>query len=239
MFNFFSRKNRNREADAVKEIEMARAEACQKINYLEKELEKKQWEIEKLKQELVNRNSGERTRTKQDDIIEKNLREMKRENDSLKEKIGVLEERSIYNNFPPEEHLYKIPIEKYYSSSKYSSFLEYIQSKEKEFMCQLELEDFRGGEDLKNYSEVIRLYEKFRTGKIDIEFKVLAQKGEKIGKIYSKNRKFMSYLTETDMEFMDELREFNFYSLLERDFKNEQIKELVQKNDEYQNRFKR
>ena len=239
MFNFFSRKNRNREADAVKEIEMVRDQACQKIIYLEKELEKKKWELEKIKQELKSRNNGERVRTKQDEIIEKNLRDMKRENDALKERVVLLEEKSIYNNLLPKEHSYKIAIEKYYSSSKYSPFLDYIQVRGKQFMCQLEPEDFKGIEEIKNYSEILKIYERFKSGKMDIEFKVLAQKGEKIGKIYSKNRKFMNYIAECEMEFMDDLKEFNFYTLLERDFKNEQIKELVQKNDEYQNRFKR
>lgn len=239
MFNFFSRKNRKREVDAVKEIEMARDIACQKINYLEKELEKKQWELEKLKQELSNRNNGERPRTKQDEIIEKNLRDMKRENDTLKDRITILEERSIYNNLIPEEHIYMIPLDRYYSSSKYASFVESILEKGKQFMSELRIEDFQGMEGIKNYNEVIKLYERFGEGKIDIELKVLAQKGEKIAKVYSKNRKFVSYITETELEFMDELRDFDFDSLLARDFKNEQIKELIQKNDEYQNRFKR
>ncbi|MGL4402235.1 MAG: hypothetical protein ACRCTS_00640 [Fusobacteriaceae bacterium] len=238
MFNFFSRKNRNREADAVKEIEMVRDQACQKIIYLEKELEKKKWELEKIKQELKSRNNGERVRTKQDEIIEKNLRDMKRENDALKERMTLLEEKNIYNNLFPEEHSYKIAIEKYYSASKYSPFLDYIQVKGKQFMCQLELEDFKGIEEIKNHSEILKLYERFKLGKIDIEFKVLAQKGEKIGRIYSKNRKFMNFIAESGIEFMDDLREFDFF-VLEKDFKDEQIKELVQKNVEYQNRFKR
>lgn len=239
MFNFFSRKNRNREADAVKEIEIVRDQACQKIIYLEKELEKKKWELEKIKQELKSRTNGERVRTKQDAIIEKNLRDMKRENDMLKEKIVFFESKSIYNSLLPEEHIYRIPIDRYYSSSKYSAFVEHIQGCGKQFMCQLQSQDFLGTEEMKNHSEIIKLYEKFKLGKIEIELKILAQKGEKIGKVYSKNRKFMNFIGETEMEFMDDLREFNFYFLLEKDFKNEQIKELVQKNDEYQNRFRR
>ncbi|MGL6098181.1 MAG: hypothetical protein ACRCZ9_07055 [Fusobacteriaceae bacterium] len=239
MFNFFSRKNRNREEDIVKEIETVRDEACQKIIYLEKELERKKWEIEKLKQELLKSNKGERAKTKQDEIIEKNLRDMKRDNDSLKEKIALLETKNIFGDLPPEEHIYKIAVEKYYALSKYSLFLEILQNKGKNFMCQLEKEDFIGMENIKNYSEILKLYERFNQGKIDIEYKILALKGEKIGRVYSKNRKFINYIVDMEMEFMEELKKFDFSTLTNCDFKDEQVKEFIQKNNEYQNRFRR
>ena len=58
-------------------------------------------------------------------------------------------------------------------------------------------------------------------------------KGERISKIYSKNRKFINILGEEYIEFMDDLKIYNFDNLVDSGFSAEQIKEFRNKRDEY------
>ena len=58
-------------------------------------------------------------------------------------------------------------------------------------------------------------------------------KGERISKIYSKNRKFINILGEEYIEFMDDLKNYNFDNLVDSGFSAEQIKEFRNKRDEY------
>ena len=58
-------------------------------------------------------------------------------------------------------------------------------------------------------------------------------KGERISKIYSKNRKFINILGEEYIEFMDDLKNYNFDNLVDSGFSAEQIKEFRDKRDEY------
>lgn len=241
MFGIFSKKQklREREAEFVTKIELIKNESAERIAVLERALERKKIELDMLKAEKNNISTEQKIRAKQEDIIEKNLKDMKRENDFLKEKIADMRSKSIFNPLPIDSHQYKIPLERYFSSAKFEGIVKGLKAVGREHVCEINHEDLLRFELDKNIDELKKHYRKFLDGYLDLDTKILATKGERIGKIYNKNRKFVAFAHENNLEFMDDIRDFNFYKLIENDFKSEMIEELVSKNEEYHKRYYR
>lgn len=176
----------------------------------------------------------EKIHQKQIEIMEKNLRDKIREIDILKENINLLKENTIDANLPLVKHKYKISIEKFYSATKYSTFINLLHEKEVFFMNELSEELLYSLEtQLKGIKEIKKNYNDFINGVLDIDTKLYLLKGEKISKLFSKNRKFVSYIAERSYEFMDDLIEYDFNELLEIGIKKEQINEIVLKSKKY------
>lgn len=239
MFGIFSRKQKLREEDFAIKVELIKNEASERIAVLERALQRKSDEVESLLRDREILSNGQRIREKQEDIIEKNLKDLKRDNDLLKEKVALLSSKSIFNPLPAGEHLYRIPLERYFTSSKYEAHIETLKALGKNHMCEIAHEDLLKLTQDKNSEEMRKQYRKFLEGHLDMDTKILAIKGEKIAKVYNKNRKFVAFANENNLEFMDDIKDFNFYTLIENDFKSEMIEELISKNMEYHKGYRK
>ncbi|WP_407537637.1 hypothetical protein [Cetobacterium somerae] len=63
--------------------------------------------------------------------------------------------------------------------------------------------------------------------------KTFLMKGDKVTKIYQKSRKFLNILSEQNIEFMVDLESFDFQSLNEFGFSQEDIDAFKQKYESY------
>lgn len=207
-----------------------------KEEYLKKEHEfmEREKELEKRKNELDDEFKVIKIREKQMDILEKNLKELHADNVVLKESESRLKETSLDGDLPLEKQRYKISVERYYSGAKFKETLQELKNREIAYLNDMSeeiLENIFQDNPLKE--EIIRRFVEFKNGKFEIEIKILALKGEKINKVYSKLRKFTTYMDSILFEYMNDLRDFNFLQLSENGFKKDQIEDLKNRAEEY------
>lgn len=239
MFGFFSKKDKvvQKEAEYLSEIE----EMNITIANLKKELDtknnlllEKEKNLEELKSLREEEEKNHRILQKQMDIVEKNLRSMRENNNTLKKDKNILHDSALDGVLPIEKHRYKIPLSMYYSSSKFESILSILNEKGITYVNELNDEIISQVDiNTKKIDEFKERYNDFLEGNIDIPTKIFALKGEKIKKIYSKNRKFVSYIAGSQYEYMNDIMDFSFEHLGEFGFNGEQIADLVEKQKIY------
>ena len=117
------------------------------------------------------------------------------------------------------------------------SVLSYSQStkKERNFIREGN-EKFEG----KNYSAAKKKYTAFRDLKvISWDNRILMCKGERIHKVFKKSRKFVNYLTENNIEFMDDMKNFDFNVLaVKGGFTKTAVEEFKEMYEEYFKTYK-
>ncbi|WP_462350880.1 hypothetical protein [Fusobacterium varium] len=202
-------------------------EYLKKIEKLEETLSSKENEISNLINEIESLN---KFTPRQLEVFEKNLKENKEEVQRLKD---ILDSYCIpYNT--KERYSYKVEIEKFFSSSKFQELNTALKEKGITYLQEINSDLLDAmPEDLKGIEEGKKKYQDYLNKNIEWEIVTLLNKGEKISKIYSKTRKFANILSEGCYEFMEDMRDYDFNSLVDAGFSAEQIKEFKEKRDEY------
>lgn len=223
LFSIFSKKNNEEEERLLKKIE----ELEQIILRKDKEISDLINELDKINQNTTTNNN---LNSKQLELIEKNIKDTKEENERLKQTIDE------YNlSSKKEKHYYKVDIEKFFSASRFKELANAIIDKGIIYLQDLTLETFDLlSQDIKNITEGKNRFQKYLTKEF-IEWEVVTylNKGERVSKVYNKSRKLTNIFSENDIEFMEDLLKFNFSNLIDFGFKDEQINEFILKRDEY------
>ncbi|WP_300619938.1 hypothetical protein [uncultured Fusobacterium sp.] len=223
LFSIFSKKNNEEEERLLKKIE----ELEQIILRKDKEISDLINELDKINQNTTTNNN---LNFKQLELIEKNIKDTKEENERLKQTIDE------YNlSSKKEKHYYKVDIEKFFSASRFKELANAIIDKGIIYLQDLTLETFDLlSQDIKNITEGKNRFQKYLTKEF-IEWEVVTylNKGERVSKVYNKSRKLTNIFSENDIEFMEDLVKFNFSNLIDFGFKDEQINEFILKRDEY------
>lgn len=223
LFSIFSKKNNEEEERLLKKIE----ELEQIILRKDKEISDLINELDKINQNTATNNN---LNSKQLELIEKNIKDTKEENERLKQTIDE------YNlSSKKEKHYYKVDIEKFFSASRFKELANAIIDKGIIYLQDLTLETFDLlSQDIKNITEGKNRFQKYLTKEF-IEWEVVTylNKGERVSKVYNKSRKLTNIFSENDIEFMEDLVKFNFSNLIDFGFKDEQINEFILKRDEY------
>ena len=228
LFSIFGKKDLEAEQKLLKKIE----ELEQTIARKDKEISDLINELDRVNQSIPNTNINTNTNlnSKQLELIEKNIKDTKEENDRLKQ---VIDEYNLSSK--KEKYYYKVDIEKFYSAARFKELANTIVNNGIVYLQDLTLEFFDTlSQDIKNLEEGKIRFQKFLTKEF-IEWEVVTylNKGERVSKLYSKSRKLVNIFIENDIEFMEDLINFDFSKLVELVFKDSQIEEFILKRDEY------
>ncbi|MDO4589735.1 MAG: hypothetical protein Q4B33_07695 [Fusobacterium sp.] len=198
-----------------------------KISQLEEIIKSKEKEIANLVNEVESFN---KFTPRQLEVFEKNLKENREEIQKLKKYLNAY--CIPYNT--KEKYTYKIEVERFFSSSRFQELNRTLEENNILYLQDLNLdilEKFSG--KVKNIDDAKKRYGEFLNKKMSWDIVTQLNKGERISKIYSKSRKFINILGDEYLEFMDDIKNYDFDSLFEYGFTEEQIKEFREKRDEY------
>ena len=226
LFSIFGKKDLEAEQKLLKKIE----ELEQTIARKDKEIYDLINELDRVNQSIPNTNTNTNLNSKQLELIEKNIKDTKEENDRLKQ---VIDEYNLSSK--KEKYYYKVDIEKFYSAARFKELANTIVNNGIVYLQDLTLEFFDTlSQDIKNLEEGKIRFQKFLTKEF-IEWEVVTylNKGERVSKLYSKSRKLVNIFIENDIEFMEDLINFDFSKLVDLGFKDSQIEEFILKRDEY------
>lgn len=226
LFSIFGKKDLEAEQKLLKKIE----ELEQTIARKDKEISDLINELDRVNQSIPNINTNTNLNSKQLELIEKNIKDTKEENDRLKQ---VIDEYNLSSK--KEKYYYKVDIEKFYSAARFKELANTIVNNGIVYLQDLTLEFFDTlSQDIKNLEEGKIRFQKFLTKEF-IEWEVVTylNKGERVSKLYSKSRKLVNIFIENDIEFMEDLINFDFSKLVDLGFKDSQIEEFILKRDEY------
>lgn len=226
LFSIFGKKDLEAEQKLLKKIE----ELEQTIARKDKEISDLINELDRVNQSIPNTNTNTNLNSKQLELIEKNIKDTKEENDRLKQ---VIDEYNLSSK--KEKYYYKVDIEKFYSAARFKELANTIVNNGIVYLQDLTLEFFDTlSQDIKNLEEGKIRFQKFLTKEF-IEWEVVTylNKGERVSKLYSKSRKLVNVFIENDIEFMEDLINFDFSKLVDLGFKDSQIEEFILKRDEY------
>lgn len=226
LFSIFGKKDLEAEQKLLKKIE----ELEQTIARKDKEISDLINELDRVNQSITNTNTNTNLNSKQLELIEKNIKDTKEENDRLKQ---VIDEYNLSSK--KEKYYYKVDIEKFYSAARFKELANTIVNNGIVYLQDLTLEFFDTlSQDIKNLEEGKIRFQKFLTKEF-IEWEVVTylNKGERVSKLYSKSRKLVNIFIENDIEFMEDLINFDFSKLVDLGFKDSQIEEFILKRDEY------
>lgn len=226
LFSIFGKKDLEAEQKLLKKIE----ELEQTIARKDKEISDFINELDRVNQSIPNTNTNTNLNSKQLELIEKNIKDTKEENDRLKQ---VIDEYNLSSK--KEKYYYKVDIEKFYSAARFKELANTIVNNGIVYLQDLTLEFFDTlSQDIKNLEEGKIRFQKFLTKEF-IEWEVVTylNKGERVSKLYSKSRKLVNIFIENDIEFMEDLINFDFSKLVDLGFKDSQIEEFILKRDEY------
>lgn len=218
------------------------------ISNLKKILIGKNLKIEKLEIELKNLKNTNLS-PRQIHIMEKNLKSSRETNAilehellSLKEKIcsNSILENKIYKNLINNNFVYKLPIDNFFKTIKFEEVRNFLINNNILFIQDMDnFLSIKNLLEIKNGDLAIRKYEKLKKGIVSWDLRIYLCKGEKIQKIYKSNRKFISYLNEHNIEFMNDMINFDFESLVVKGgFLKKSVKEFEKTATNYFNEFK-
>lgn len=221
LFKLFNNKD-------IQELEKINLTLNEKLLNLQKELEEKEVLISNYSSLQSKPNTDY---SKQWQLMEKNLRNLQEENRLLKENFIKL------NRIIPKQqwhYSYLVDLHHFYSANKFVSIREkllesgvkYLQDIHEEMFSTLLAEDRYVQEGLQKFLD-------YKNGIIDWDVKTFLMKGDKVTKIYQKSRKFLNILSEQNIEFMVDLEDFDFQSIVEFEFSQEDIDTFKQKYESY------
>lgn len=221
LFKLFNNKD-------IKELEKINLTLNKKLQNLQKKLEEKEV--------LINNYSSLQSKpntdySKQWQLMEKNLRNLQEENRILKENFIKLS-RII----PREQWKYSflVDLHHFYSANKFVSIREKLLEAGIKYLQEIKEEMFSTFlKDERYVQEGLQKFLDYKNGIIDWDVKTFLIKGDKITKIYQKSRKFLNILSEQNIEFMADLDSFDFQSLTEFGFSQEDINTFKQKYESY------
>ena len=194
LFSIFGKKDLEAEQKLLKKIE----ELEQTIARKDKEISDLINELDRVNQSIPNTNTNTNLNSKQLELIEKNIKDTKEENDRLKQ---VIDEYNLSSK--KEKYYYKVDIEKFYSAARFKELANTIVNNGIVYLQDLTLEFFDTlSQDIKNLEEGKIRFQKFLTKEF-IEWEVVTylNKGERVSKLYSKSRKLVNIFIENDTTF--------------------------------------
>ena len=201
------------------------------VEELKTKLQEKEEEILNLKKdlEIITAKKDNNIGEKQLEIFERNL---KQNIENSKRYKNIL----ISYRLNPEkiQYRYKVELKYFYSEKKFEEILNILNEKNILFVNGIKEEDFDDiPKETKNLDKAKQRFLDFKDGKFDWEIVTLINKGEKLSKIYSKSKKLMTIFSDLYLDFMDDVANFDFFSLKSYGFKTPEIEEFIQKRDEY------
>ncbi len=201
------------------------------VEELKTKLQEKEEEILNLKKdlEIITAKKDNNIGEKQLEIFERNL---KQNIENSKRYKNIL----ISYRLNPEkiQYRYKVELKYFYSEKKFEEILNILNEKNILFVNDIKEEDFDDiPKETKNLDKAKQRFLDFKDGKFDWEIVTLINKGEKLSKIYSKSKKLMTIFSDLYFDFMDDVANFDFFSLKSYGFKTPEIEEFIQKRDEY------
>lgn len=221
-------------SDKVDELE----EVIEKNNKLKNIIRDKDEKILKLSDEikkLENNIQYNDVTEKQIGLFEKNIKDVRDENSRLKKFIQE------YKLILKKEKIdYKIPVELFYNSTKFKPFIEYLEKENIKFIQELSFGKFDIFDDgIKSMEEARQKWENYNSYKIiDWDTITYLKRGERVNKIYNRNRKFVTFLNDNGIEFMDDLETFEFETLKKVGFDSKSIEELKEKKEQYYKEYR-
>jgi len=215
----------------------------------------KDLKIEKLEGELTTL-KNETLSPKQVHIMEKNLKSSRETNSTLEQEVIRLKKEiekleseisnsnvsfdNIYKNLINNKFIYKLGIDNFFKTVKFEEVRNFLTNNNILFIQ--DLESFPTLEDIlkiKNGHLALKKYEKLKKGIVPWDLRIFLCKGEKIQKIYKNKRKFITYLNEHNIEFMDDMNDFDFESLIVKGgFPKKAVEEFKILTDNYFTEFK-
>ncbi len=227
-----------------------------KDNSINKEIEQlnvvikeKELEIQRLKIEAKTMKETYMS-PKQLELLEKNLKALREENNKLKkekeelnEKLKSFEKNSADNKktFSLDKFSYKLPIDEFFSATKFNLIRDFLSNAGIFFIQELEtVMDIPEFTKIKNYAAAKKKYLAFRdNNEITWDNRVSLCKGDRIQKIFKKSRKFTNYLIDNNIEFMDDMNNFNFEELaVKGGFTQATVEDLKETTKEYFKTYK-
>lgn len=203
----------------------------EKISNLEATISRKDKEISDLINEIERINqTGGNLNNKQMELIEKNIKETKEESNRLK---SILERYNI--PITREKYYYKIELDRFFVSAKFKELVEYLVNANVHYVQDITKEILAGiPTDMKNLDEAKSKLDDFWS-KDFIEWDIVTymNKGEKVTKIYAKSRKFTNILAEEKIEYIEDMKNYDFSRLTVKGFKNKKIEELKKLRDDF------
>ena len=201
------------------------------IEELKTKLEEKEVEILNFKKdlEIITAKKDNNIGEKQLEIFERNL---KQNIENSKRYKSIL----ISYKLNPEkiQYKYKVDLKYFYSEKKFEEILNILNEKNILFVNDIKEEDFNDvPKETKNLDKAKQRFLDFKDGKFDWEIVTFINKGEKLSKIYSKSKKLMAVFSDLYFDFIDDIADFDFFSLKSYGFKTPEIEEFIQKRDEY------
>ena len=201
------------------------------VEALKIKLQEKEEEILSLKKdlEIITAKKDNNIGEKQLEIFERNL---KQNIENSKRYKNIL----ISYKLNPEkiQYKYKVELKYFYSEKKFEEILNILNEKNILFVNDIKEEDFNDiPKETKNLDKAKQRFLDFKDGKFDWEIVTLINKGEKLSKIYSKSKKLMTVFSDLYFDFIDDVANFDFFSLKSYGFKTPEIEEFIQKRDEY------
>ena len=201
------------------------------VEELKTKLQEKEEEILNLKKdlEIITAKKDNNIGEKQLEIFERNL---KQNIENSKRYKNIL----ISYRLNPEkiQYRYKVELKYFYSEKKFEEILNILNEKNILFVNDIKEEDFDDiPKETKNLDKAKQRFLDFKDRKFDWEIVTLINKGEKLSKIYSKSKKLMTIFSDLYFDFMDDVANFDFFSLKSYGFKTPEIEEFIQKRDEY------
>ena len=201
------------------------------VEELKTKLQEKEEEILNLKKdlEIITAKKDNNIGEKQLEIFERNL---KQNIENSKRYKNIL----ISYRLNPEkiQYRYKVELKYFYSEKKFEGILNILNEKNILFVNDIKEEDFDDiPKETKNLDKAKQRFLDFKDGKFDWEIVTLINKGEKLSKIYSKSKKLMTIFSDLYFDFLDDVANFDFFSLKSYGFKTPEIEEFIQKRDEY------
>lgn len=235
MFDLFSKKSKKK----IDELNLEIENLNNMLKYKDRHIEELRLEISRIEKEKNENEKNFKIRHKQMEILEKNLRNMRDNNNLLKADKKILKNSALNANLPLEKHKYKIPLDRYFSSLKFKEIVHLLKNENLYFLNELNDEVFKKYTEIdeKKTIDMEKKYNAFLRGDIELETKIYVLKGEKISKLFSRNRKFYTYMNLKNFEHVDDIKDFDFKKLKEEGFKQEQITELVEKLQNYYKKF--
>ncbi|WP_320047932.1 hypothetical protein [uncultured Ilyobacter sp.] len=220
-------------------------------------------EVKNQLEDKINRlnelkNEGNQMQILGDSFISKDeLEEMRLKIDSLnrlcgeqREKINSLEselshKESMVDDFrerlakalspKSDEIRYKLPVEELFSASKFSEIKTALVEMKFSLVRELKEKSLVEilGDGIKNIETASKILEDYFSGKTSWEIKIYLYKGDKLSKIFSRQRKLINYFNDNYMEFASDLDNFDFDILLQEGFSDSHVEKFKDILEEY------
>lgn len=205
-----------------------------KINKKEKEIQRLVYENESLKFQIEKQENDAKTKEKQTELFDKNLKESREENTRLS---SILRTYGI--QVKKEYHQYKVELTKLYASTRYDEVVKYLQEKGYFYLSDIPFEEIK--EELfamKNGELAYARHQDYLQGKYDWEVSTWRNKGEKLTKIFGRSKKIGQFFADYYLAYMDDLDRVDLKILQQYGFNNAEIEEIHKKREEYYREFR-